>query len=167
MTAFEVAGPYDVPMHSGAAARHIRAQEGDDFFATNAAIKSRKGCYVFGIRAGKGITPIYVGIATKSFEQECFTDHKRGKYNQALAEYLKGTPVLFFVVLPTKKGPDNKRHISDLEKFLIQTGVAANPDLLNVKGTKEQEWSITGVLRSGAGKPKKGASLFRKMMKLP
>jgi len=166
MTAFQVVGPLVVPVYIGAAARHIRAAEGEEFFINHPAIAKRKGCYVFGSRAGKGIRPVYVGMATKTFDQECFADHKRGKYNEALADYHKGTPVLFFMVQPKKKGPDNKKHMLDLERFLIQTGVAANPELLNVKNTKQEEWGIIGVLRGGAGKPSRSASLFKRMMKL-
>ena len=44
--------------------------------------------------------------------------------------------------------------------------MAANPELLNIKGTKEAEWGIAGVLRSGQGKPSKAASEFKKLMKL-
>jgi len=70
------------------------------------------------------------------------------------------------VVLPVKKGNPNATHIGDLEKFLIQTGLAANPELLNIKGTKAAEWGISGVLRGGKGKQSEAARDFKKFMKL-
>lgn len=56
-----------------------------------------RGCYVFAIRAGRGFTPIYVGKATKSFKQECLNSANKHKFADGLADYKKGTPVLYFV----------------------------------------------------------------------
>jgi hypothetical protein len=167
MTMFTIAGPFEIPVHQASAARIIRGNEGNQFFANYKSHALRKGCYVYGVRAGKGITPLYAGLAKKSFEQECFEPHKLGKYNEGLADYNKGTPVMFFVLAPKgKKGRENLTHIKELEVFLIQTGVAANPDLLNVRGTKQQEWGIKGVLRTPPGKPGLGTGAFKKMMKI-
>jgi hypothetical protein len=65
---------------------------------------TERGCYVFAIRAGKGVTPIYVGKATKSFKQECFNPSNRHKFSNGMADYVKGTPVLYFVRHPKQKG---------------------------------------------------------------
>lgn len=165
-TLFEVQGPIEVPYYQGKAGRTFTDDNVREFWQTNKEVGSRRGCYVFGIRAGQGITPGYVGKATKGFKQESFAAHKLAKYQQFLADYKKGTPVLFFLVAPTKKGVPNTAHISGLEDFLIQVALAANPDLLNVKGTKAAQWGITGLLRSGKGKPSKAACGFRKMMKI-
>jgi len=44
------------------------------------------GCYIFSIRAGRGVKPWYVGLAEKqSFRKECFTSHKLNHYNNAIA----------------------------------------------------------------------------------
>ena len=88
------------------------------------------------------------------------------RYQQFLADYQKGTPVLFFIVAPVKRGAPNRTRIAELEEFLIQTGQAANPHLLNIKGTKAEEWGIAGVLRGGKGKRSSGAREFRRLMKL-
>jgi hypothetical protein len=165
-TVFVVEGPREVPFYQGKAGRTITDDNVREFWKINAEFGSRKGCYVFGIRAGGGFRPAYVGKATKSFRQEVFTHHKLTRYQQFLADFLKGTPVLFFVVAPKRKGAANASHISELEDFLIQAGLVANPDLLNIKGTKTEEWGIAGVLRGGQGKPSKGAGEFRKLMKL-
>ncbi len=59
---------------------------------------------------------------------------------------------MYFVVHPKRRGPTNERQIAEIEDFLIQAGVAKNPNLQNVKGTQQPSWSIKGVIRSGAGK---------------
>src|SRR5947208_1544865 len=137
-TLFEVIGPREVLVYQGKAARTITDENVRQFWEANADIANLRGCYVFGIRAGRGLTPGYVGRATKLFKQEAFAHHKLTRYQQFLADYQKGTPVLFFVVAPKKKGAPNDAHVRGLEDFLIQTGLAANPDLLNIKGTKAE-----------------------------
>jgi hypothetical protein len=165
-TVFSVEGPIEVPTYQGRAGRTITDDNVRQFWEANGELADGRGCYVFGIRAGKGLTPAYVGKATNSFKYEVFAHHKLTRYQQFLADYQKGTPVLFFVIAPTKRGTPNKTHIEELEKFLIQTGQAANPELLNIRGTKAEEWGIAGVLRGGKGKPSKRAREFRRLMKL-
>lgn len=166
MTDFEVHGPFEVPVYRGTAGRIVRPAEGTEFFRAHSAIGGRRGCYVFGMRAGGGITPVYVGKTRRTFTDECFTTHKIDKYNQCLVDYSRGTPVLFLITPPARRGAPNQVHIDELENFLIQTGVAANPDLLNVQGTRLAEWAITGVLRGRRGRPSQSAGLFKTMMKL-
>lgn len=165
-TTFSVDGPREVPVYQGKAGRTITDEDIQTFWNENRDLAARRGCYVFGIRAGKGWTPGYVGRATRSFKQEVFSHHKLTRYQQFLVDYQKGTPILFFVISPMKKGAPNSVHIGELEEFLIQTGLAANPDLLNIKGTKAEEWGVSGVLRGGKGKPSKAARDFKKIMKL-
>jgi len=164
-TIFGVHGPREVPVYQGKACRTISEENGKTFWLANVELASKRGCYVFGVRAGKGYTPGYVGKATKNFKQEVFAPHKLNRYQQFLADYLKGTPVLFFLVAPTKKGAPNAVHIGELEDFLIQAAVKVNPDLQNVKGTKSAEWGIQGVLRGGQGKPGHGPKEFRRLLK--
>ncbi len=45
--------------------------------------------------------------------------------------------------------------IADVETFLIQNALTKNPELSNVQGTKEEKWSITGVIRGGKAKASK------------
>jgi len=54
---FEVHGPFEIPTYAGQAARLIRADEGRSFFSSYPALAKTAGCYVFGMRAGRGITP--------------------------------------------------------------------------------------------------------------
>jgi hypothetical protein len=166
-TIFYVDGPYKVPMYDGKASRTITDDNVKEFWRQNPHLKDKRGAYVFGIRAGKGLTPGYAGKATKTFKGEVFQHHKLTRYQQFVADYRKGTPVLFFVVLPTRRGTPNATHIGELEDFLIQTALAANPNLMNVRGTKKAQWGIAGLLRGGKGKPSSDARLFRRLMKLP
>ena len=163
MTAFQVAGPFNVPVYKGANGRIVREEDGAEFFANYPVHSSRRGCYVFAIRAGGGITPAYVGKATKGFGQECFQGHKLSKCNQTLVEYAKGTLVLYFFEAPVG-AKTAKTQIDQLETFLIQTALSANPDLLNIKKTKQEQWSINGLFRSGSGKPSKAAQSARSML---
>lgn len=153
-------------MFQGKAARTLTEENVKEFWKQHPDSGGHRGCYVFAIRAGKGWTPGYVGKATKTFKQEVFAPHKLAKYQRFLADYHKGTPMLFFIVAPKKRGQANSTHIGELERFLIQVALAANPELLNIKGTKEEEWSITGVLRSERGKPSAAAKDLKKTLKI-
>jgi len=166
MTSFTVYGPHPVPLYRGKSCRIIRAEEGRVFFRNHASLAARVGCYVFAMGVGRGVTPIYVGKTRRNFGRECFEPHKLGKYNQCLADYERGKPLLYFVLLPVRRGRRNTGHIEELETFLIQTGVGVNPNLLNVQGTKLEEWRIRGVIRSAPGRPASPAASFKSMMKL-
>ena len=142
----------------------ITPQEGAAFFRAHSTLADRRGVYVFGVRAGGGITPIYVGQTKRSYQRECFTADKANKYNLGLDPYEKGTPILFFLASPQKAGPVNARVIRDLEDFLIQTGKVKNEDLVNRRGANEANWGITGVIRGSGGKPSASARTFKAMM---
>ena len=161
---FEVRGPLTVPTYEGKAAKIVDSERLGDFWATSGGLGERRGCYVFAIRASRGIRPIYVGRATKTFKQEVFAPHKLEKYQRCLADVGKGTPVLFLLASQAKVGKPNLKAIRELEDYLIQTAVSRNPNLLNVKGTERENWSITGVIRGSVGKPSKGAIDFKRTL---
>lgn len=166
-TMFEPWGPLIVKAHrSRSGAKVIDKSTITAFWTDYSEFKNERGVYVFGLRAGRGLTPGYVGEATKSFGQEVFTNDKLAKYGRFLAEYKKGNPILFFAVLPKKRGAPNATHIGDLEDFLIQAALTKNPDLQNVQGTKQAEWGIRGVLRSGKGNPGAAAKALKSMLAL-
>lgn len=164
MTRFMVKGPYEIEVQSNKGGKIITSDEATRFWERNPTLAEEKGCYVFGLRASKGMKPIYVGKATISFSKEVFTSHKLVKYITALSNSAKGTPVLFFLCLPRAKGPVNKLHIDELESYLIQAGLKANSNLLNDKKTKIESWSIGGILRDGQGKPTRSAQEFKGLM---
>lgn len=167
MTQFICHGPYAVPTKKLNAGRVITNSEIKSFWDQYSEIAALKGCYVFGMRAGRGVTPLYVGKATRSFKQEVFTPHKLKNYLMALATYRVGTPILFFVVYPPgRRGVVNERHIGELERFLIQQAFLANPRLMNIKHAAVPNWGIVGVLRSeNNGAPPKSARAFKAMLR--
>lgn len=166
MAEFVVSGPHVVPIYKGKSGRIVREQEGREFFAHHPSLGEKRGCYIFAMRSGGGIKPTYVGKATKSFSQECFTSHKLGKCNQTLVDYGKGTLVIFLFEAIASKGKAPANEIGLIENFLIQTSLSVNEDLLNIKQTKQESWSIRGIIRSGVGKPSKSASLAKSMLHL-
>ncbi len=166
MAKFTVAGPFEVPFTKRKVGRTISPANAKAFWASRPGVAKARGCYVFAFRAAKGMKPVYVGKATKTFEQEVFTDHKRNKYNDALADQAKGTPILFFVQLATTAGQVNKLAIDEAESHLIQLGLKANSKLANDKKTKVPSWSIAGVVRSGTGRPSKAAEKLRTCLKV-
>jgi hypothetical protein len=164
MPSFEVHGPFKIPTERRKSGRIIPKDLSAFWEDTGLAV--RCGVYIFAIRAGRGITPIYVGKATRRFRGEAFADHKRAHhYSLALANYGRGTPVMFFVTWPEDRKA-NLQMIKDLEDFLIQTGVARNPDLSNIRGRGEKKWSISGVVRSGGKRPSKSEQAFSALMGL-
>jgi len=129
------------------------------------------GCYIFSIRAGKGILPWYVGLAEKqSFKKECFTPHKINHYNNAIAGR-KGTPLLTLV---SKYTPGNKnvgptggahRDIQHLETMLIANCLSRNVALLNIRDTKLlREMTVPGLINGGKGKPTASVAMFKALI---
>jgi len=129
------------------------------------------GCYIFSIRAGKGVLPWYVGLAEKqSFRKECFTHHKITHYNNAIAAR-KGTPLLTLVAKYTPGGKlvrptgGSHRDIQQLETMLIGNCLGRNGKLLNVKDTKLlREMVVPGLLNSPKGKPPATVRAFKSLI---
>lgn len=72
---------------------------------------------------------------------------------------------MLFVTPIRNRGRIPRAEIGDIEDFMIQTAVSKNPNLSNVKGVKEKQWKIRGLIRS-RGRRSKTTSLFAKMMGL-
>jgi hypothetical protein len=105
---------------------------------------------VFAVKGYGFRIPYYVGSATKrSLGSEALSDRNIALYQDCMADYRKGTPVLYFLISDRRHGKSHQKHILECEKFLIQLCSKRNPKLLNVKGTKGPKWGIKGVLRSG------------------
>lgn len=161
---FSCHGPFLVPTTKKKVGKEISKKNVEEFWTENNAYKNAVGCYIFGMRAGRGITPVYVGKATKGFVQEIFSADKLNKYRSALSDYMRGNPVLFFLNCPTKKGPTNFNYIKELEKILIQQASLSNPKLINIHHKKIPAWGIAGVLRSDTKKPSKSAASVRLLL---
>ena len=85
MPTFEVKGPLKVPTYDGKAAKIVDSDRLGEFWNLSGGLAQRRGCYVFAVRASKGIRPIYVGRATKRFKSEVFAPHKLEKYQRAFS----------------------------------------------------------------------------------
>jgi len=129
------------------------------------------GCYIFSIRAGKGVLPWYVGLAEKqSFRKECFTPHKLNHYNNAVAAR-KGTPMLTLVAKYTPSGKlisptgGTHRDIQHLEPMLIAKCLGRNPNLLNMKDTMLlREMVVPGLINGGKGQPTASVATFKALI---
>jgi hypothetical protein len=173
MVEFQIAGPFKIPLYTEGKKRirHFDKLGQNGFWqecevACGFDISLRNGCYVFGVST-KRVFPWYVGQTAKGFGNEIFTNDKIAKISLFINEF--GTPVVFFVykVFKNKEGLQTLELISELEDFLIQSAVAINPDLLNVKGTKRAQWSIRGSVRSSQiGKPPTSVQKFKAMLGL-
>lgn len=162
-----VYGPFNIPFQSSdkGSVKLISKDDAIEFWKSlDLQIANKQGCYIFALRAAHGYTPWYVGQASKSFKQEAFEYHKRDHYNTVLHKNTHGTPVMFFVAPPDKNVKVAATTLNDMERFLIQMGIEKNPDLANIKHTKNlPDWGIKGSIRSQAGKPSDNAVAFRKM----
>jgi len=166
VASFTVTGPFEIPTRVGrTGARHVDSRALDEFWEV-AGCDERIGCYVFGIRSGRGTIPHYVGRTTASFEGECFQQHKIGKYNDVLLDTLKGTPVMYFVTLDRGRGRPNETAIFALEERLIALGKQRNPELKNISGTKETAITVHRVMGAGRvqGAPRIPERRFKAMM---
>ena len=135
----------------------------------NQRLSEARGCYIFAIRAGKGIKPWYVGQSKVPFEKECFAFHKRDIYRTVSDRTRKGTPVLILVARHTPKGklsktlPENEADF--IEQFLISRALSKNPDLENIKNTNfSKKIQIRGALNNPKGKLSPGALLLRRTL---
>lgn len=163
----EVYGPFEIDYEKGGSCKRIQKSHANTFWtkSSTSKLKTKQGCYIFAMKAGTGFTPWYVGKAGKKFSQEIFTDHKRDHYNDALFKKSFGNPVMFLVAPPGNINKVRTADLNHLEKELIQFALNKNSDLCNTQNTKNlPSWSIKGVIRSGAGKPRKNALSFKKMM---
>lgn len=166
MASFKIHGRFDVPYEKRKGGRVLVC---DDFWSEGSPahhLADERGCYVFAVQTGRGLDPVYVGKATKTFKQETFNPANKHKYQDGFSEYGKGLPVMFFVVHPDQKGRPNEKEMGQVEDFLIQTGAAKNPALQNVRGAQRPKWSIQGVVRSGKGKRTKAEIAFRRLFDL-
>jgi hypothetical protein len=161
---YTIHGPFQIKMNkrTGLVDRGKIAKDSfwDMIEITEEFLPSSCGCYLFAIRAAKGIKPWYVGLAAKqSFKKECFTPQKINIYNDALANR-KGTPLIFLISKRTKSGRLSKpsrnghRDIMYLETLLIGTAIEKNSELMNIKKTKNlKEMCVPCLINTPNRKP--------------
>ena len=162
---FYVEGPVNIPIVKRRAARTL-ADNPNSLWDNHPNLSNRHGVYIFAIRAAGGYKPFYVGKAGKTdFAKEIFNTRNRNTINKALADCLKGKPVVFFIVHPRARGGTNQELIKQVEQYFIDVAYAKNQDLYNVQGKTKYGWGVTGVIRSIPGPPSKAAKEFRKVIK--
>jgi hypothetical protein len=142
---FDIAGPFDLKRFGS---KKILTDETSNTLKPELdhwhhGLSEACGCYVFGVRAGKGVTPYYVGQACKtSILKEALNPSNVGKYNKVLSDRA-GTPVIFFIPMKTPAGKFRKRKkvggglaaLDFLEEWLIGMAIQKNATLINNKKT--------------------------------
>lgn len=163
MIDFTVHGPFEIQTED----KYVDKNEAKAFWLQDATAEwsERCGVYILGVRAGKGMTPLYVGKATKTFKQEVLGLHQRDLFNEALTKYGKGTPIVFLLVHPKRPGKVNANAIDELETLMIRAAAAANSGLMNVrKRTPNDTWKMTGfdvpVSLRAAGKGRRSQAML-------
>jgi hypothetical protein len=166
MSNWFVSGPVDVPMIQKGAARFIDETSIDELCEGCAELERPAGVYVFGLRTGGGIVPVYIGMTEgRSLRREAFNDRNVKQIDRYINEH-KGTLVIYVVTQIKGPGKPNISDISEIEYFLIGRGKGRNPNLINVRTPAEDAFSIKGVYNGGPGKSTNGEASFKEMMGL-
>ena len=168
-TVFEVPGPIAIPaQHKGGGWHLFDGKKAQNQFwkkDQHSHFKKRRGVYICAIKTSKGITPLYVGKATKGFGQECFTDRNQLNYTRGLARYKEGTPVMFFILYPKKQGQTNSKAIGELEVRLIHLAEIKNRFLVN-RNDRTKKWSVEGILGDKQGQQTSASKTLRNALGL-
>lgn len=139
---FEIYGPYEMQKASNG----LIIREQKRIFWEKIAEAKRElpfacGCYLYAVRAGRGMKPWYIGKAVKQgFEKECLKSHQLLIYNDVISGR-KGKPQLLLIALKTKgdrfakPGPAHQKKIDFLETNLIGAAMKRNRSLMNVQKT--------------------------------
>ena len=137
------------------------------------------GCYVFAIRAAKGIVPWYVGQANRTtLLKEALNASNREKYNTVFDKQAikNGTPVLFLLPKVTTTGnhfakPTNASSgyasVNFLEDWLIACALQKNSKMINNKKTFFlRKLHITGLFNANHGEATTPSSALRRTLGL-
>lgn len=170
---YDVFGPFEIPRNDKQQRVNEKSLRNfwNELEGQNEGLASASGCYIFGIRAGRGATPWYVGQAKKTFRQECFASHKLVKYNEVITAK-KGTPILFLLARRTPTGRfakklSSKEEANWVENRLIHHCLNANDRLLNVRDTAfPQEVRIPGLLNSPKARRSTEVRELRRLLNL-
>jgi hypothetical protein len=124
---FVVDKPLHIPLYKRALAGDVIREQ---FWPSCRSAAQACGCYIFAVPKKRGVggnLPIYVGKATRTFEQECFTSDKLTKINRFLLDHRTDELFLILIRHPRSRGRTNMRAIEELEAHLIRLAVAVNP----------------------------------------
>ena len=173
---YNVCGPFEVPRGATGLidmSREPKKAFWKDVERRSEGLSGACGCYIFGIKSGRGLLPQYVGRTRgNTFKGECFTPHKLNHYNAAVTAS-SGRPMIFFLPKVTPGGAfaristNGHRDIDFLESYLIGVALERNANLLNKKDTKFlREMEVRGILNDSRGRPTNSAMALRSAMGL-
>lgn len=161
---FRVYGPFELPRQkSGLVAADAASRR--TFWAViedaSPGLTQACGCYVFAIKAARGIKPWYVGKSEKQpFRKECLTPHKINHYNDGTVPR-RGRPLLYLIAQVAPSGRFRKP-TSTKRPAIAALALTKNSELLNVSGTRmHRELVVHGVLNS----PSRGTGVAGKELR--
>jgi hypothetical protein len=136
------------------------------------SLSNAVGCYIFVLKAAKGLRPWYVGKTERqSFARETWTDRNLRHYEFIMSAH-KGIPMLFLVAKLTPGDRFQKPTIrklsgaiAELEKMLIASCLQRNSSLLNKKSTKYLDMLVPGFVNDTPGARTKGAKALAQLLK--
>ena len=170
-TFFDTYGPLNIARTDGVITNG-QAKLWDAADATCDGVSEAIGCYMFCIAHGKAVRPWYVGmtVAQGGLKAEAFTPHKLKIYNKVM-DKKRGRPVLFLFPLMTPSerfaqgAAAHKKLIQWLERYLMMTAFARNPEIKNVRDMKFlRQVEVLGVLGKRPGRPYQQAADVRRAL---
>lgn len=176
MSYYYTLGPFTVPRKGGTGGKKVLDASKvaintfwEDIEQTVSGLSMACGCYIFAMKAGRGITPWYVGQSKTGFKNECFAATKINHYHDVINSTVKGTPVLILLTRYTQGNKIAKTVTWDeanfVEQYIIGLALGKNPNLRNVKNTKfSRTLQIPGILNNPPGQPSFGAVLLRQTL---
>lgn len=173
-TRFEPYGPFRLPRSNG---DFDRTPEKKKAFWKKVEVHAPSlpdaiGCYIFALKAGKGIRPWYVGKTERAnFKSETWQPQKLLIYGEVIRAH-KGTPMLFLLAALTPEGwfrkPTTRRSmsISALEEMLIGTCLQRNNRLINKRATRfPKTLRVPGYINDPPGRHPKNAGALARLLK--
>lgn len=133
------------------------------------------GCYVFSVKVGRGVAPIYVGSATRqTLGKEAFNDRNLRKCERYIRQYKRPVAYITFIApndkvdsgAKTRRGNCPKKTIQKLEKVLTAVAFRRNRTLINTQNRGLQDFFIHGALNCNPGRPRAEVADFKDMLGL-
>lgn len=170
-TPFSVFGPYPIDRNKVGEKRWQREAwtEVDD--EVGAGLSNAIGAYVYSLKHGKKLTPLYVGITNKGFRHEVFAIHNLYKISHNWRKE-KGTIVLHLLAKKKNVHAGFSKNVAvglleTLEVLLIFMCRRSNKKLINKKNVKWLDAAgiagITGTEKQ-RGQPPQSIQSFKRVL---
>ena len=172
LIAFHPYGPFEIPTLDRVPDRKRLNEFWDMVEECEPGLSSAIGCYIFAVRAGRGIRPWYVGKTDRlGFRREAFQAPKLLIYGEVLRPRKRGTALLYLIARHTpgqkfmKRKTNENKVIGRLEEMLIGSSLLRNPDLANKRTTKHfREMRVPGYMNDAAGARSRPAKNLAKLL---